>query len=83
MMSKINPIHWTREHQFAWVVIIAIGAIAGALLGFIHSPLFMSQTWRGFTVWLSFPDAYWPWPLLSFLITAVTFYAVQLVSNSD
>jgi hypothetical protein len=79
----MNPLHWKREHQIAWVVISAFGAVVGPLLGFIHSPLFMQQTWRGFVVWLSFPESYWPWPLFCFLITALTFYAVQLLRSSN
>lgn len=82
--SKMNPLTWKREHQLAWAVISATGAVAGVLLGFIHSPYFsMSQPWQVFVAWLSFPDLYWPWALMGFLITGLTFYAVQLFRNSN
>jgi hypothetical protein len=32
---------------------------------------------------LSFPGSYWLWPTLGFLITGVTFYAVQLLRHSS
>ena len=48
-----NPLHWTREHQIAWAVVCAFGAIAGLLLGFIHSRIFLtSQPSHEFMVWL-------------------------------
>jgi hypothetical protein len=56
------------------------------LLGFIHSQFF-SLTRPGqmyeFGHWLSDPQTYWPWPLLGFFITGVTFYAVQLIRKSN
>jgi len=80
----MNPLHWKREHQHAWIVISVTGAIAGLLFGFIHSPFFaILQTWSAFGAWLSFPGSYWLWPTLGFLITGVTFYAVQLLRHSN
>ena len=77
----MNPLHWKREHQHAWIVISVTGAIAGLLFGSIHSPFFaILQTWPAFGAWLSLPGSYWLWPTLGFFITAVTFYAVQLLS---
>jgi fructose-specific phosphotransferase system IIC component len=80
----MNPLHWKREHQLAWAIVSAVGAGLGLILGFIHSPFFsMSQTWQALTMWLSSLDSYWPWPLFGFLITGVTFYAVQLFRSSN
>lgn len=71
---------WKRQHQFTLVIISAFGAILGLLLAFIRSPLFsMPQPWQAFVAWLAFPQSYWPWPLLGFLITGLAFYAAQLI----
>jgi hypothetical protein len=85
-----NPMHWTREHQFAWAIMSVIGAGAGLLLGFMHSPFFsmlqtgpLSQTGQAFIVWLSIPNSYWLWSLFGFLITGLAFYAVQLFRTSN
>ena len=44
-----NPLLWTRRHQLAWAVVSAVGAVAGLLFGFIHSPAFSGpQTWGAF-----------------------------------
>jgi len=80
----MNPLRWSHEHQHAWIVITVTGAIAGLLFGFIHSPFFaLLQTWPAFLAWLSLPGSYWPWPTLGFLITGLTFYAVQLLRHSN
>ncbi len=51
-----NPLHWTREHQFAWAVVCAFGAVLGMLLGFIHSPFFsFTRPWQVFAGWLPVP----------------------------
>jgi len=79
-----NPLLWTRQHQVAWVVISAVGAVTGLLLGFMHSPAFSEpQAWRAFVAWLSFPELYWPWPVFGFLGTGLAYYAVQLFRTSN
>jgi len=80
----MNPLHWTRQHQLAWFVISVIGAVLGLLLGFMHSPSFSTpQAGQGFVERLSFLESYWRWPLYSFLITGLTFYAVQMLRSSN
>jgi hypothetical protein len=80
----MNPSHWNRVHQVAWIVSSAIGALVGLMLAFTHSPLFLvSQTLHTFVVWISLPKLYWQWPIFSFLVTAITFYAMQLLKNSN
>ena len=79
-----NPLHWTREHQIAWAVVCAFGAIGGLLLGFIHSRIFLtSQPSHEFMVWLSFPRANWPWPVLGLLASGLIFYAAQLLRKEN
>jgi hypothetical protein len=77
-----NPLLWTRQHQLAWAVISVAGAVAGLLLGFIHSSS-EPQTWDLFVAWLSFPELYWRWPLFGFLGTGLTFYVAQLLRRSN
>jgi hypothetical protein len=80
----MNPSRWNREHQVAWIVSSAIGAVVGLMLGFTHSSLFsVSQTLHAFVVWLSSPELYWRWLVFGFLITGVTFYTIQLLKSSD
>ena len=77
----MDPLHWKREHQRAWAVMCAFGAVLGVLLAFIHSPFFsVTQPWQlsVFVEWLLLPQSYWPWPLLGFLMSGLIFYAVQL-----
>ena len=79
-----NPMRWKREHLVAWAVVSIVGAGAGLLLGFIHSPYFsMSQTRHTFGMWLSLPDSYWRWPLICFLVTGFVFYAAQLFRSRN
>jgi membrane protease YdiL (CAAX protease family) len=79
-----NPLRWKREHQIAWAIVCAFGAVAGLLLGFIHSPFFLtSQPSQGFAVWLSSPQSYWPWPLFGVLISELIFYAAQLLRKEN
>jgi hypothetical protein len=80
----MNPLRWTREHQLAWIVISATGAVFGVLIGYTHSALFsVPQTWQVIVEWLSVPGFYWQWPVVSFLITGLTFYVVQLFRSSN
>jgi hypothetical protein len=80
----MNPLHWTREHKLAWIVISATGTVFGVLVGFTHSPLFpVLQSWQMIVEWLSFPGSYWQWPAFSFMITGLTFYVVQLFRSSN
>jgi hypothetical protein len=79
-----NPIHWTRQHQLAWIIVSTFGAILGLLLGFSHSPGFSApQVWGAFVDWLSFPKTYWRWPIFGFLGTGIIFYAAQLFRRSN
>jgi hypothetical protein len=82
--DEVNPLHWTRQHQLAWLVISAIGAVLGLMFGFTYSPLLsMPLTWGAFAMWLSLPESYWQWPVYGFLITGLVFYAVQLFRSSN
>ena len=80
----MNPLHWQREHQVAWIVTNLVGAFLGLLLGFIDFPPFsLWEKSHVFATWLSFPKSYWLWPSLGFLITGMVFYAAQLLRSSN
>ncbi len=80
----MNPLLWRRDHQYALLVIALSGAVAGVLLGFIHSPSFdILGRWQLFAAWVSHPASYWQWPLYGFLISAGVFYGVQLLRPSN
>jgi hypothetical protein len=80
----MNPWYWMREHKLALVVVSALGAVLGLMIGFIKSPFFSwPQVGQGFATWLIYPESYWPWPLSGFLITGLIFCAVQLFRSSN
>jgi hypothetical protein len=79
-----NRLLWTRRHKLAWIIMSVVGAVAGVLGAFIHSPTFYQpQTWGALATWLSSPELYWRWPLFSFFGTGLVFYAVQLFRASN
>jgi hypothetical protein len=79
-----NPLLWTRQHKLAWIIVSVVGAVAGVLGAFIHSPTFYQpQTWSALAAWVSSPELYWQWPLLGFCGTGLLFYSVQLLRTSN
>jgi hypothetical protein len=80
----MNPWRWDRVYQVAWIVSCAISAIVGLMLAFTHSPFFSaSQTLHAFVLWLLLPELYWQWPIFSFLVTGIVFYAMRLLKSSS
>jgi hypothetical protein len=82
----MNPFRWTHEHQLAWGVIIALGAIIGLLIGWMWSPFSRAQgdaLGSFFVAWLQYPKAYWPWASFGSVIAALSFYMFRLLNPSD
>jgi len=79
-ISTIDPWHWRLEHQLAFGVACALGALVGLFIGFAHAP-FGSEVVSShyFLVWLQHPDWYWSWPLGGAVIAGLAFYLVRLV----
>src|SRR5258708_30051238 len=67
----MNPLHWKREYQIAWIAFCLIGGMAGLFIAWMDSTgrkLAISNTlglgtqaW--FFAWLADPSQYWQWPL--------------------
>jgi hypothetical protein len=83
--DRINPLHWTRQHRLAWLLISLFGVVAGALLAFIHSPFFFfdPSAWSSFDGSLLYPGTNWMWPPSGFAVTAILFYLAQLFRSSS
>jgi hypothetical protein len=82
----MNPLSWRREDQLAGCVIIVLGATLGLLLGWLWSPFSHAQgnqVGGVFMSWLGYPGAYWPWIAFGSVISALAFYAVRLLKNSN
>jgi hypothetical protein len=83
----MNPLHWKREYQIAWIAFCLIGGMAGLFIAWMDSTgrkLAISNTldlgtqaW--FYAWLADPSQYWQWPLFGAAFVGLTFYAVMLV----
>src|SRR5262245_34202408 len=69
--QRMNPLHWRREYQVAWIAFCLIGGMAGLFFAWMESTgrkLAISDTlglgaqvW--FFAWLTDPSQYWQWPL--------------------
>lgn len=83
----MNPLTWRREHQVAWLAVIALGALAGvfwewALLPISHTPQFLPPG-TVFVAWIQRPNGYWPWAAFGGAIAGLAFYAAQLLRLSN
>lgn len=80
----MNPFRWTLQHRVAWLIISLVGAVAGFLFAFIHSPFFFApEGWRAVETWFWSPDLYWVWVVASFFATALLFYLAQLFRSTN
>jgi hypothetical protein len=82
----MNPLHWRREYQVAWIVFCIVGGMAGLFFAWTESPVrTMANYTMGanpslmFFLWLLYPSRYWQWPLFGIAAVGLTFYAVMLV----
>jgi ABC-type antimicrobial peptide transport system permease subunit len=80
----MNPLHWSRGHQWAGLCVSLTGALLGLLMGFFHSSGFsLLGSSQSFTGWWTTPPPHWSWPVVGFFATAVIFYAAQLLHRSN
>jgi len=89
----MNPFHWRREHQLAWIVFCLIGCTLGLLFAWLQDPFYqlchvsLSGQWanctRVFFEWLPNVALYWPWPALGTILAGLSFYAAQLLRISN
>jgi len=82
----MNPLHWRREYQVAWIVFCIVGGMAGLFFAWIESSVRTMANYtmgaspsRMFVSWLLYPSQYWQWPLFGIAFVGLTFYAVMLV----
>jgi hypothetical protein len=81
----MNPFHWRREYQIAWILFCLVGGMAGLFFAWTESPFRMvaNYTMDGnpslmFLLWLSHPSRYWQWPLFGIVFVGLAFYAAML-----
>jgi cell division protein FtsX len=89
----MNPLRWKREHLVAGILFCVVGAMIGMLVAWFQSPFYqlchtsISGEWanctRVFLEWSPHWPLYWPMVLFGVLIPGMTFYAVQLLRNSN
>jgi len=84
----MNPLHWRREFQVAWIAFCIVGGMAGLFFAWTESAVrtLVNYTMGGnpsrmFFLWLLHPSGYWQWPLFGTVFVGLTFYAVMLVSR--
>jgi hypothetical protein len=82
----MNPLHWNREYQVAWIAFCIVGGMAGLFFAWLESPVrvMVNYTMEGnpylmFLLWLSRPSRYWHWPFFGISFVGLTFYAAMLV----
>jgi hypothetical protein len=80
-MASINPLQWRHEHQLAWLVACALGAVVGSLYGFnrwVYTGPDQSQV---LIMWLQQPHYYWSLALCGAVTAALLFYLVRLLKS--
>jgi hypothetical protein len=80
----MNPLRWKREHQIAWLLTIAVGALIGFLWGIHEAPAHSRDAW-GDTFTLSLSqiieinlDSLYPKSAAGMLLTGAVFYVWKL-----
>jgi hypothetical protein len=83
---RMNPFHWRREYQVAWIVFCLVGGMAGLFFAWLESPVRVMANYTMevnpslmFLLWLLRPLRYWHWPLFGISFVGLTFYAAMLV----
>ena len=64
----MNPLHWKREHQLAWLLTSLLGAFS---ISYYH------WSYISFWGWV-YADLWWYYPMSGFVVTGVIFYTVRL-----
>lgn len=61
----------------------ALGAATAMFIGFVMTTAAIGPQQAGiiFSVWISQPQTYWPWPLFGAIIGALTFWVGALISG--
>ena len=87
--KQMNPLKWTPEHKFAWVIFCVIGGLLGLLFAWLQDPFYAvchtsisgegSNCTRMLFTWLPNVALYWPLPVFGALIAGLTFYALRLL----
>lgn len=75
----MNPLRWSREHQIALLLLIAIGAALGVVIGFFA---WSAGRDRGtFSYYLTYPsyNGVYYWGVFGAVIGGGIMYAIKLV----
>ena len=79
----MNPLHWRRKYQVAWIAFCTVGGMAGLFYAWtvaVH-PCCAPNDWHRFFLWLSSPSRYWPWPFFGIVFPGLIFYAAVLARS--
>ena len=82
----MNPLHWKKEHQLIWALVILAGGVAGLLFGWLMSPF---SRVRGadmglmFLAWAHNPADYWPWVAIGAVTAGLAYYSADLLTGAN
>lgn len=82
----MNPLHWKRQHQIAWIITFAAGGLLGMIFGWLVSPF--SHVWGAdtatmFLAWLHYPAGYWPWVAIGAVTGGMAYYSGDLLTGAN
>jgi hypothetical protein len=82
--AGMNPLHWKRTHQIAWMVSIAAGGLIGLIFGWLVSPF--SHVGQVDSVallaWLHFPLSYLPFVAAGAVTAGLAYYSADLLTGA-
>ena len=80
----MNPLHWKRAHQIAWMISIAAGGVIGLIFGWLVSPF--SHVGQDGAVamlaWLHFPSGYVPFLIAGAVTGGLAYYSADLLTGA-
>ena len=82
----MNPLHWKREHQLIWALVMVAGGLAGLIFGWLVSPFSRVQgadTGMMFIAWAHNPVGYWPWVAIGAVTAGLAYYSADLLTGAN
>ena len=82
----MNPLHWKKQHQLAWLVTMVAGGLAGLIFGWLVSPFSRvpgDEMGVLFIAWAHNPVGYWPWVAIGAVTGGLAYYSADLLTGAD
>ena len=82
-LRQLNPLTWKHAHLIAWAIVTLSGGVLATMLGYLRSPFGQAPHQEiMFIAWLHYPMAYWPWFVFGAFVSALAFYAADLLTGA-